>query len=161
MAFDPLHYRFTQAAIGSPEESPATDTSQPWSMISLLKGLMDKIDSSGSIPSLSQARVKSAASTNATSVKASAGKLYSIAVYNDHDEDDAFLKLYDKAAGPTVGTDTPVWTIPVPAGGGFSEEFSPPLSFASGIAYAITGGISDSDTTAIEAEQVHGLIRFV
>lgn len=43
MAFDPLHYRFTQAAIGSPEEPAASNTADSWSMVSLLKGILAKL----------------------------------------------------------------------------------------------------------------------
>lgn len=105
-------------------------------------------------------RVVSAAMTNATSLKGSAGQVYDITVYN-FSAATKYFKLFNLAAAPTVGTDVPIWTIPIPAGGGFSKQFVHGLSFSTGIAFAITGGLPDSDTTAIGAGDVHGLIQWV
>jgi lysophospholipase L1-like esterase len=55
----------------------------------------------------------SANSTNATSVKASAGSVGLIVVSNINAAV-RYLKMYNKASAPTVGTDTPVMTIAVP-----------------------------------------------
>ena len=106
----------------------------------------------GSTPST--ARVMSAASTNATSTKASAGQVYNVNLYNSGTL--AFIKFYNKASSPTVGTDTPVATYAIPASG--RCDFSIPLGlmFTTGIAYAITGGVADSDTTAVTLNQVTG-----
>jgi hypothetical protein len=72
----------------------------------------------------------------------------------------AIVKLYNKATAPVVGTDTPEMIIPVPAavGGvpGFAE-ITPGFNghrFALGLGIAITGGMADSDTTAVAAGQV-------
>ena len=105
-------------------------------------------------------RVVSGASTNATNLKASAGgiaaiDLFNVAAYT------VFLKLYNKASAPTVGTDIPVWTIPIQAGGGFSREFLQGEYFATGIAYAMTKLQADSDTTALAAGDVTGRIKWV
>ena len=113
---------------------------------------------SATAPAPLRARIVSAASTNATSVKASAGNLYHVTVGNVS-AGIKFLKLYDKASAPTVGTDTPIVTIPIPIGG-FSEAYDFPIPFAVGIAYAITGAIADSDTTAVAANDVHGLVLY-
>lgn len=106
------------------------------------------------------ARIQSAASTNAASVKASATTLYSVAVANTG-ATTAYLKLYNKASAPTVGTDTPVATIMVPAGTGANVPLNDVgVSFSAGLAYAITGGASDSDTTAVTANQVVGFLSY-
>lgn len=105
-------------------------------------------------------RVVAAASTNATSLKASAGNIVNIDVFNVAAYD-VFLKLYNKASAPTVGTDTPVWTIPVKAGTGFSREFIQGKSFATGIAYAITKLQADSDTTVVVASDLTGAIDWI
>lgn len=105
-------------------------------------------------------RVNAGATTNATSLKASAGNIYSIHVYNVAAYD-VFLKLYNKASAPTVGTDTPVWTIPIKAGGGFSANFPIGTSFSTGIAYAITKLQADSDTTAVVAGDLTGRIMWM
>ena len=62
-----------------------------------------------------QSFVNNAATTNATSTKASAGTVYGIIVANASAET-RYLKVYNKASAPTVGTDTPVLTFPVASG---------------------------------------------
>ena len=95
-----------------------------------------------------------AASTNATNVKASAGTLYEISVYNNS-ANIAYLKLYNSASAPTCGAGTIVarYLIPGAASGGAGSNVVIPLgkSFSTGIAYCITGGIADADTTAVAA----------
>jgi hypothetical protein len=98
-----------------------------------------------------------AASVNATQVKASAGRLYKIYGYNAATSV-RFLKLYNKASAPTVGTDAPVVTIPLSP----SREFDIDLgvigqSFSTGIAYGLTTGAADTDTGALAAADVVGL----
>jgi hypothetical protein len=72
----------------------------------------------------------------------------------------AFVKLYNKATAPTVGTDTPAMILPVPAAvAGVPGVCSLPIGFsgfrfALGLGIAITGGVADSDTTAVAAGQV-------
>lgn len=105
-------------------------------------------------------RVNAANSTNATSLKASAGQLYEIDVFNVAAYN-VFLKLYNKASAPTVGTDTPVITIPIQAGGGYSRTFAMGRTFGTGIAYAITKLQADSDTTVVAAGDLTGSIGWV
>lgn len=105
------------------------------------------------------AHIMSAASTNATSVKGSAGSVGSITVGNNG-ATVAYLKLYNKATAPTVGTDTPVSTILIPVGGTVSIELGTAMRFATGIGYAITGGAAVADTTAVAASQVVGHINY-
>lgn len=105
-------------------------------------------------------RVNSAATTNATNLKGSAGNLYGIHVFNVAAYD-VFLKLYTKATAPTVGTDTPVWTIPVKSGGGFSVNFPVGSPVPTGISYAITKLQADGDTTAVAAGDLTGRITWM
>lgn len=105
-------------------------------------------------------RIVSAASTNATNVKASAGKVMSLRLFNTAAYD-VFFKFYDKASAPTVGTDTPSWTIPIKAGTGYSNNFVLGDDFAIGIAYAITKLQADSDTTVVAANDVTGKIHWI
>lgn len=99
-----------------------------------------------------------AASTNATSLKASAGKLMSLCVVNTN-ASLRFLKFYNKASAPTVGTDTPVMTYAVPAsssGAGFVAHLPVDgIAFSTGIAYATTTAGGDSDTGAITAGDLY------
>lgn len=98
-------------------------------------------------------RKLSAASTNATNAKGSAGQVYGWYLYNANAAA-RYLKLYNKATAPTVGTDTPVLTIPIPAGGGANLEIAGGLEFTLGISYALTTGIADSDTGAVAANDI-------
>ena len=100
-------------------------------------------------------RINAANTTNATNLKASAGQLYTIDVFNVAAYN-VFLKLYNKASSPTVGSDTPIMTIPIQAGGGFSKTWPMGLPFSTGISYAITKLQADSDTTVVAAGDVTG-----
>ena len=100
-----------------------------------------------------------AGSTNATSVKATAGQLYEIVAENFNTAI-RYLKIYDKATSPTVGTDTPIWTIAIPPAsasgqvGGVSKTIPKGIALASGLAIALTTGLADSDTGAVNANDV-------
>lgn len=111
---------------------------------------------SGGLASVSRL-ASAAASVNATVAKASAGRLYKIYGYNAATTV-RYLKLYNKASAPTVGTDVPVVTIPLTP----SREFDVDLGvigqyFSTGIAYALTTGATDADTGALTAADVVGL----
>jgi hypothetical protein len=101
--------------------------------------------------------VSAAASTNATSAKASAGNVHSIEAYNTT-ASVKYLKLYNKASAPTVGTDTPVRTIALAPNARSAMTFpNGGLYFSTGIAYGLTGAAADSDTTALTAGDVVGV----
>lgn len=100
----------------------------------------------------------SAANTNSTSLKGSAGMVYGIQAFNTSAVT-IWLKLYNKASTPTVGTDTPVKKIGIPpsaggAVGGDVMTFPVGIAFGTGIAYALTTGFADSDTGAVGAGDV-------
>ena len=64
-----------------------------------------------------------------------------------------YLKFYNKVTAPTCGTDTPVWTVPVPygasnSGGGVSHSSPAGLLFPLGLGFCLTSGIADNDTGA-------------
>jgi hypothetical protein len=64
-----------------------------------------------------------------------------------------YVKFYDKATAPTVGTDTPAATIAAPASTTFVLALAN-LPFRSGIGFGITGAAGDSDTTAVAAGDI-------
>jgi hypothetical protein len=72
----------------------------------------------------------------------------------------AYVKLYNKATAPTVGTDVPALILVVPAAvSGVPGICTLPIGFsgfrfALGLGIAITGAAADSDTTAVAAGQV-------
>ena len=101
-------------------------------------------------------KLTSLASTNANNIKNSGGNLYSIIAIG-LTSTVRYLKLYNKATAPTVGTDTPVMTIPIPAntqGAGIAIPFSMGVNFSAGIGIAITSGSADNDTGAVGAGDV-------
>lgn len=90
-----------------------------------------------------------AATTNAAVVKASAGSLYELAVSN-LTASAIYVKFYNKASAPTVGTDVPVLTIPVVANATLMQPFGAlGKRFGTGIAIAVTGAAVATDTTAV------------
>jgi hypothetical protein len=95
--------------------------------------------------------LSAAATTNATSVKGSSGTIKAIQGYNAKTSP-VFLKIYNKASSPTVGSDTPVKTIYLPASSAFAFNFS--FTLGTGIAYALTGAAADADTTALSAGDI-------
>ena len=92
-----------------------------------------------------------AASTNAATVKSSAGGLFEVTISNVT-ATATYAKFYNKASAPTVGTDIPVLTIPVAAGATVSMEFGAlGKRFATGIAFAATAAAAATDTAAAVA----------
>lgn len=103
----------------------------------------------------------SAASTNATSITTVARSLLSISCSNTS-ASAKFVKLYNKASAPTVGTDIPVYTIALPATSSLTIEFGIlGQRFTTGLAMAITGAIGDADATAVAAGDVKVLMAYV
>jgi hypothetical protein len=99
-------------------------------------------------------RLLSAATTNSNNVKSTAGQLYGWYMFNTS-ASIKYVKLYNKATAPTVGTDTPVLTFPLPATDGAVQNPSGVgIPFATGIGIAITGAAADADTTAVAANDV-------
>lgn len=101
--------------------------------------------------------LSAAATTNATSVKATPGRLHKIRGYNAAAAV-RYLKLYDKATAPVVGTDTPVATIALKPTDVFDIDFGlHGLFFAAGIGFALTTGSANADTGALTAADVVGM----
>lgn len=101
--------------------------------------------------------VVTTASTNASNKKASAGNLFEITVSNPT-ATAAFLKLYNKATTPTVGTDVPILTLSIPANSAGVYAFGfLGKRFEIGISMAVTPLITVADTTnAVAGIQISG-----
>jgi len=99
--------------------------------------------------------LSAAGSTNGTLVKAGWVDLHTIIGYNARGSF-CYLKFYNKATAPTVGTDTPVLTFALPASGPFALDL-PPMPFNLGLGYAITTAAADADTGALTAADITGL----
>jgi hypothetical protein len=106
----------------------------------------------------SSARLTSAASTNATVVKASAGALSWIYAVNLNAAV-RYLNLYDKATTPAPATDNAllIAKLPIPAsatGAGFMLPIPGGAAFPNGISFALVTGASDTDATAVAANEI-------
>lgn len=104
-------------------------------------------------PNTTNRLLSAAASTNATNVKGSAGDLFKIKGRNTAAAA-RYLKLYNKATAPTVGTDTPVQTYFLAAGADFEITFDTPYYFSLGIGFGLTVNAADADTTALTAGDI-------
>lgn len=95
----------------------------------------------------------SAATTNATVVKATPGVVTYISA-NNVNAAVRYLKFYNKATAPTVGTDPPVLTLALPAAS--NQIFPVPpggFVFNAGISFATTTEATVAGTTAISANE--------
>jgi hypothetical protein len=98
--------------------------------------------------SISTAHLITAASTNATNVKASAGRLKSVHVFNASDAP-RYVKFHNTAGTPTAGTGV-VLTVGVQAGVARDVVFPEGgRAFATGIAFTTVTGIADTDANAV------------
>lgn len=98
----------------------------------------------------------STADTNTASIKAAAGTVYGWSIGNLNAAA-RYVKLYNKASVPVVGTDTPFLTLPIPgntAGAGSNLALPGGIAFGTGIALAITANAADADATVIGAGDV-------
>lgn len=86
-------------------------------------------------------------------VKAAPGVVYAYFLYNGSAAA-RFIKLYNKATAPTVGTDVPLVTIPLPAASAANVYLGPGIAFSAGIGIAATQLVADADTTAPAANDV-------
>jgi hypothetical protein len=98
-------------------------------------------------------RTISRADTNATVVSRATGKLGGWSLFNANAAA-RFLKIYDKASAPTVGTDVPVVTIALAPGQSPSVEMTAGIALANGLAFALTTGVDDLDTGAVAAREI-------
>lgn len=109
----------------------------------------------GGKPDATSRIASAAANTNATVAKATPGELYVISGYNAA-ATVLYLKFYNKATAPTVGTDVPVMTLALPATAAFSFDMHGHY-FSTGIGYGMVTGAADNNTTALTAADVVGL----
>lgn len=116
-------------------------------------------DTIASVSKSNTYKLDTGATVNSALIKAGARKVLgwafsNVAAYA------VYVKLYNKATAPTVGTDLPVITIPVAAGatitapqvgGGFD-------AFPLGLGIGATKAVGDSDTTVTVAHDVRGFV---
>lgn len=87
-------------------------------------------------------------------VKATAGQVFGWYLFNGAAAV-RYVKFYNAtAANVTVGSTTPVLTVPLPAGAAANVEFTNGIAFSTAICIAATTGIADNDTGAPSANDV-------
>lgn len=99
----------------------------------------------------SQSQLICGSTTNATVIKASPGQIFGLNCANISTAA-AWLKIYDKATSPTVGSDTPKRTMVIPSntnGAGFVYSQPAGLQYTAGISIAVTNGPAVADTTIL------------
>lgn len=88
-------------------------------------------------------------------VKGTAGQLYFLDIYNNDASAEMFVKVYNAtAASVTVGTTTPVMTIPCAASTHCQINVPLGMAFSTAITVAATTGVADNDTGAPDANDV-------
>lgn len=105
-------------------------------------------------------KVIAAATTNATSVKTSSAKLIGWSFVNNATSV-RYVKVYNKSSAPTVGTDTPLQIISIPANSICQQTLEGGVGYGSGLAYAIVTGAADNDATAVAANDVIGSLFYL
>jgi hypothetical protein len=102
-------------------------------------------------------KLVSAATTNATNIKNGAGQIFMVTASNVNAAV-RYLKFYNKATAPTVGTDTPVLTFAIPgntAGAGTNIPIPAcGIAFGTGISFALTTEATDAGTTGVAANEI-------
>lgn len=103
----------------------------------------------------------SAASTNATNVKAAPGRLLGVSLLNTNAAI-RYLKFHNTAGTPTAGSGVAM-TIGVPANGGRVDLTYPAggVVFSTGIAFTAVTGAADADTTGVGSNDLVGDILYV
>lgn len=118
-----------------------------------------------SADAVSACNILSAASTNSTSCKGSAGNFYGYEIFNTTTTI-YYLRLYNTSAAPTCSSATGfIRSIPIPPAGASGQADGTvsnqmfPVNYGTGIGYCITGGSSSTDNTNA-AVGIFGEIRF-
>lgn len=98
-------------------------------------------------------RLVSIAGTNAKAVKGLPGQVVGWSAANLSGTW-RFLKLFDVAGTPAVGTDAPEFTIGLPPMTEVSLALSGGIAFSAGIALAMTAGPEDTDASPVGAGEI-------
>lgn len=85
------------------------------------------------------------ASTNAANIRNAKAVLGEVTISNVT-ATACYVKFYNKSSSPTVDTDIPVLTIPVPANTTVNMAFGLGKAFSTGLSIAVTAGAAATDT---------------
>lgn len=94
----------------------------------------------------------SAASTNATVVKNSAGQLFGWYIYNSNAAARK-VAFHNASSTPTAGASV-FFSVVIPATSGANVEFTNGIEFSTGISITTVTGLADSDSTGVAANDL-------
>ncbi len=160
---------YAESAIGQPVEGSVAHGGTESSVNPVLIGGLDRnsvtlrrmavgtfgdvyIEGGGTVSKLASA----AASNNATNMKSSNGKIFAVQGFKAT-AGACWVKFYNKASAPTVGTDLPFISLYCPASSPFLFTYPGGIQFGTGIGYAIVTGASETDNTAVAAGDILNL----
>lgn len=147
------------AVSGNPVRVGGSDGANTRDLVATTGGVLRIAPEASNLGGATRLRAISAASTNSTLVSAAARKLYGYTVSNTNAAA-RFLKLYDKATAPTVGTDTPAATILVPPTSTLHVDIAVGEAFVLGLGYGMTTGNADADVGAVAVGDLHLVLRY-
>ena len=92
--------------------------------------------------------------TDSTNVKNAAGQLFWGFVTNTN-ASARYIKFYNSASAPTLGSGTPILTFLVPPGSsGLQITAEQGLAFSTGIGYTLSTGATDADAVTVAANEI-------
>jgi hypothetical protein len=142
-----------------PRNPGNTDQGRAFPVIAQVVGGIGITTSGTPAPPATPYILNSAATTNGALVLTGTSGLHAFYATNTG-ATPAYVKLYNKATAPTVGTDVPAMVLPIPAAAsGVPGVTTLPIGhqgfrFALGLGIAVTGGAADTDTIAVAIGQV-------
>jgi hypothetical protein len=87
-------------------------------------------------------------------IYSSSTQLLGYIITNQNQSSTRYVRFYNSAAQPTLGTTSVYLTFAIPAASAANVNFSPGIAFSNGMGIAASGGVADNDTTAISANDI-------
>ncbi len=119
------------------------------------------IGGSSTVTGTGVTKVNSLATTNATLIKSTAGRVYGYHLANTHATAWRYVKFYNATTAPVVGTTAVYYVIPLAPNSSVTAELTVPISHATGVGMSIVTGSVDTDATAVGAGEVIGHILWI
>jgi hypothetical protein len=136
--------------------APAFNTGVRGATVQRVTIATDDVVQTQSVPvatgGLSTFHLVSAATTNATNIKASAGQVYGWYIYNSNAAARK-VAFHNTAGTPTAGASI-FFSLMIPAGGAANVEFSNGIPFSTGIGISTVTGLADNDSVAVAANDL-------
>jgi len=104
--------------------------------------------------------VNALATTNAALIQVGITRLQGVYL-NNASAATKWVRFYNKATAPTVGTDIPVVVVAVPASSSKEVYFGEGIAFPLGLGISITGAAPANDATAVAAGDVQAGVEYV